>query len=128
MSNTPDKRPTDAELGILRTLWRLGPSSVRQVLHAMSEERQIGYTTVLKLMQIMTDKGILERDASVRPQVFRPARSEGDTQDQMVGDLVDRLFSGSPDRLVMQALSSRPMSAEDRQRIRDLLDRLEDDG
>jgi len=119
------KRPTDAEMAILRVIWEQGPSTVRQVYQRLSAEQDIGYTTVLKFMQIMTEKGLLVRDASVRPQVFKPARSQRQTQRQLLGDLIDRAFSGSPGNLVMQALSTKKSTAEERQRIRELLDKLE---
>jgi predicted transcriptional regulator len=121
------KRPTDAELPILRVLWDLGPSTVREVFHALSKVRETGYTTVLKLMQIMTDKGLLERDSTVRPQVYRPARTQRQVQRQLVGDLADRAFSGSPGTLALQALSSRKTTPEEREQIRQLLDKLEDE-
>lgn len=119
------KRPTDAELAILRVIWEHGPSTVRQVFERMSADQDVGYTTVLKFMQIMTDKGLLDRDTTVRPQVFKVARSERQTQRQLLRDLLDRAFSGSPGNLVLQALSSRKSTPEERRQIRELLDRLE---
>ncbi len=118
-------RPTEAELDILRVLWELGPSTVRQIHDVLNAERDIGYTTVLKLMQIMADKGLVVRDATVRPQVYKAARSEKQTQKQLTGEFLERLFDGSPGKLVMQALSSRRTSAEDLAQTRELLDRLE---
>jgi predicted transcriptional regulator len=123
----PGKRPTDSELEILQVIWSRGPSTVRQVHDALSEAKDIGATTVLKLMQIMTDKGLLHRDESVRPQVFAPARTQRHTQRQMLGDLVDRAFGGSPGSLVLQALSSKKTTPEERERIRRMLDELEED-
>jgi predicted transcriptional regulator len=119
------KRPTDAELEILAVLWERGPSTVRAVHEAISAGRDAGYTTVLKLMQIMTDKGLLTRDASVRPQVYRPARSRRQTQRQLLGHLLDRAFGGSPGSLVLQALSTKKATPEERKKIRELLDELE---
>ena len=121
------KRPTDAELAILRVIWGMGPSTVREVHEQLSNEQDTGYTTVLKLMQIMTEKGLLDRDSSVRPQVFAPARSQRQTQQHLLRDLLDRAFGGSPGDLVLQALSSRKSTAEERREIRELLDRLEED-
>lgn len=121
------KKPTDAELAILRVVWDLGPSTVREVFQALHAEQGTGYTTVLKLMQIMTDKGLLERDASVRPQVFKASRPQRQTQGQLLRDLLDRAFSGSPGNLVLQALSTRKSTPEERQQIRELLDRLEEE-
>ena len=121
------KRPTDAELEILRVLWTRGASTVREVFRELSLGREIGYTTVLKLMQIMTDKGLLRRDENVRPQVYQVTRSKGHTQRQLLRHLLDRAFSGSPGNLVLQALSTKKTTAQERRRIRELLDQLERD-
>jgi predicted transcriptional regulator len=125
MSRRAHKRPTDAELEILRAIWGLGPCTVREVFAELSAKRDTGYTTVLKLMQIMTEKGLLRRDESVRPQVYEPVRSQHQTQRQLIGDLLDRAFSGSPGNLVLQALSAKKTTAEEREQIRTLLDELE---
>jgi predicted transcriptional regulator len=125
MARAERKRPTDAELEILRVLWADGPSTVREVLARLNETRQTGYTTVLKLMQIMTDKGLVVRDTGVRPQVYRAARSQAQTQKLLLGDLLDRAFSGSPGSLVLQALSTKKASPEELAQIRELLDQLE---
>ncbi len=122
------KRPTDAELQILQVLWDEGPSTVRAVCGRLNALREVGYTTVLKLMQIMLEKGLVVRDVGVRPQVYSTRRSRRDTQRQLLGDIVDRAFSGSPGNLVLQALSARKSTAEERRRIRELLDRLEEEG
>ena len=119
------RRPTDAELAILGIIWEHGPSTVREVLHHMSERQPTGYTTVLKLMQIMTEKGLLERDASVRPQIFRAAQPQRQTQQQLLRDLVDRAFSGSPGSLVLQALSTRKSTPDELRQIRELIEKLE---
>lgn len=120
-----DRKPTNAELQILRVVWSRGPSTVREVLHTMQKDRDIGYNTVLKLMQIMTDKKLLDCDKSVRPQVYAARQSQGSTQRQLVNDLVNRAFGGSPGNLILQALSSRKSSAAERERIRQFLDQLE---
>ena len=125
MSRRPHKRPTDAELEILRVIWGRGPSTVREVHAELQARRETGQTTVLKLMQIMTEKGLLTRDESVRPQVYRPARTQRQTQRQLTADLVERAFSGSPGSLVLQALSSKKTTPEERAQIRELLDDLE---
>ncbi len=119
--------PTTAELEILRALWRLGPSTVRDV-HEALRERRVGYTTVLKLLQIMTEKGLVKRDESQRAHVYEARVPQEQTETQLVRDLVDRAFGGSPGRLVMQALSSRKATPEERDRIRQLLDELEGEG
>ncbi len=126
MGRSQKKQPTTAELEILRVLWRRGPSSVREVYNDLRETRSMGYTTVLKLMQIMVEKGSATRDESVRPQIYRSERSERHTQKQMLGDLLDQVFHGSPGKLVLQALSSKGTTAEERAEIRRLLDRLEE--
>lgn len=118
--------PTEAELEILGVIWERGPSTVRQVLHALQERREIGYTTVLKLMQIMDEKKLLTCDKSLRPQVYSAAKSRHATQKQLVRHLLDRAFAGSPGNLILQALSTKKSTAEERRRIRDFLDRLEE--
>lgn len=118
-------RPTDAELAILRALWGRGPSTVREVMEDLSEERPMGYTTVLKFMQIMTDKGLVKRDESRRTHVYRPAASEEQTQSHLVEDLMERAFGGSSQKLVMQALSAKKASAGQIAEIRKMLDDLE---
>jgi predicted transcriptional regulator len=115
-------KPTDAELAILRVLWELGPSTVRQVQEALERERPTGYTTALKLLQIMTEKGLVERDASERSHVYWARASAQQTQRQLVGDLLERAFDGSAARLVMQALATRRASREELDEIRRLLD------
>lgn len=119
--------PTDAELAILRVLWDRGPSTVRDVHEILSDTQGTGYTTILKLMQIMTEKGLVVRDESQRAHVYEPRHSEQRTQRQILSDLVDRAFGGSPAKLVMQALSGRKATAEELNAIRDLLDRIEGD-
>src|ERR1700730_10630353 len=106
MKKFAPSRPTSGELEILRVLWNRGPSTVRGV-HEALRERRVGYTTVLKLLQIMTEKGLVKRDESQRAHVYQARIPQEQTQTQLVGDLVDRAFGGSPGRLVMQALSSR---------------------
>ena len=118
-------RPTNAELAILRVLWRRGPSTVRQVHDVLSAEKPIGYTTILKFMQIMTEKGLLLRDESRRSHVYRPQVSAEQTQQQLVGDLLERAFEGSAQRLVMQALSAKKVTAEELAQIRATLDEIE---
>lgn len=119
-------RPTDAELEILRVLWKAGPSTVRQVHAALAVRREVGYTTVLKTLQIMTEKGLVVRDESQRSHVYKPARREQQMQRQLVSDLLARAFGGAADQLVMQALAAGKVSAEELENIRKLLDELED--
>ena len=123
-------RPTDLELAILYVLWQRGPGTVREILNDFNASRgaEAGYTTVLKMLQIMTDKGLTERDDSQRPQVYRARLSQAETQKQLVGDLLDRAFGGSAKQLVMQALASRAASDKDLNEVERLLDRLEGGG
>ena len=123
--NTP--RPTDAELAILNVLWERGPSTVREVHDAISQTHDSGYTTILKLMQIMTDKGLVVRDESQRAHVYASLLGEQKTQRQLLGDLIDRAFGGSPAKLVMQALSASKASAAELSAIRQLLDQMEEE-
>src|SRR5262245_6581438 len=118
-------RPTDAELAILRVLWQRGPCTVRQVHEALSAERPGGYTTALKLMQIMTDKGLLARDEGRRTHIYRPRVSAEETQRTLVRDLLDRAFAGAADQLVMRVLSAKKVSPDELARIRELLDEAE---
>lgn len=115
-------RPTDAELAILRVLWERGPSTVRQVHEVLSRERPAAYTTALKLLQIMTDKGLVSRDERDRSHVYHARLTEAQTQRQLVRDLLDRAFGGSAAKLVMQALAARRASAEELVEIRRLID------
>ena len=117
--------PTDAELGILQVLWRRGPSTVREVMEEVEQERAVGYTTVLKLLQIMHEKGLVERDESERSHRYSPAVAEQATERRLVGDLIDRGFSGSTGRLVLRALSARQASQEELAEIRELIDELD---
>ena len=125
MTNPP--RPTDAELAILRVLWRRGPSTVKQIHEELSSRSSSVYTTTLKLLQIMTEKGLVTRDESSRAHIYVARYAEEATQSQLVGDLLDRAFEGSAGRLVIRALSARPASAEELDEIRRLLDRLENE-
>ena len=120
--NTQAPRPTDAELAILRVLWERGPSTVRQVHAVLSKERPAAYTTSLKLLQIMTDKGLVRRDETDRTHIYSPRLTEEQTQRQLVRDLLDRAFGGSSTKLVMQALNTRRASAEDLTEIRKLIE------
>src|SRR2546423_1034553 len=118
-------RPTKTELTILRVLWSAGPKSVRDIQNALNETKATGYTTVLKLLQIMTEKGLVERDETVRPQIYRARYSEEKTQRQLLGDLIQRAYGGSVKALVMHALATKRSSAKEIQAIEKLLDRLE---
>jgi len=118
----PAPRPTDAELAILRVLWQLGPSTVRQVHEVLSRERPTAYTTALKLLQIMIEKGLVRRDETDRTHVYQARLSEERTQRQLVRDLLERAFGGSASKLVMQALNAKRATPEELVEIRKLID------
>jgi predicted transcriptional regulator len=115
-------RPTDSELAILTILWERGPSTVRQVHEALAGTRDTGYTTTLKLMQIMADKGLVTRNESARTHVYAAMASEEQTQRQLVKDLVDRAFGGSAAALVLQALNAEGATPAELREIRKLID------
>ena len=115
------RKPTDAELAILRVLWSRGPRTVREVAEAMG--RESAYTTILKLLQIMTEKGLVVRDERARTHVYEAAGSEAQTQKQLVTDLLDRVFDGSAAKLVLQALSAGKATPAELAEIRKLLDK-----
>jgi predicted transcriptional regulator len=121
--NPGTPRPTDAELAILRVLWERGPSTVRQVHEALrTGERQTAYTTALKLLQIMTEKGLVRRDETDRTHIYQARLSEEQTQRQLVRDLLERAFGGSSTKLVMQALNAKRATPEELAEIRTLIE------
>jgi BlaI family penicillinase repressor len=117
--------PTKGELAILRVLWEGGPRSVRDVQGVLNASRPTGYTTVLKLLQIMTEKRLVERDETQRPQIYRARYSQTQTQRQLVSDLLQRAFGGSVKALVLQALATKKSTPEELQAMEKLLDRFE---
>jgi BlaI family transcriptional regulator, penicillinase repressor len=121
-------RPTEAELNILQVLWQSGPRSVRAIQQMLNKTKPTGYTTVLKMLQIMTEKGLVDRDETVRPQIYRARYSQENTQRRMLGDLVQRAFGGSVKALVLQALATKKSSPEELEAIEKLLDRMEGRG
>ena len=121
MASATPPRPTDGELAILRVLWSKGPSTVRQVHGVLALARELGYTTVLKLLQIMTEKGLTTRESLGQQHVYTARRTEQDTQRQLVKDLLDRAFDGSAPQLVMQALASTAATPEELREIRRLI-------
>ena len=128
MTRPETPKPSEVELAILQVLWDRGPSTVREVHEHVGKARNTGYTTVLKLMQIMAAKGMVERDESRRSHVYRARMERDRTLRRLVADLMDRVFQGSGRDLVMQALSARRASPEDLAEIRSFLDRLETKG
>jgi BlaI family transcriptional regulator, penicillinase repressor len=119
------KQPTEAELTILQVLWRRGPCTVREVHEVLNQEKQSAYTTTLKFLQIMTEKGLVQRDESQRTHIYRARISEEKTQGHLVDDLLQRVFGGSAQKLVMRALASKKTTPEELAEIRRLLDELE---
>jgi predicted transcriptional regulator len=115
-------RPTRSELEILRVLWEQGPVTVRQVHDRLNGVRSTGYTTVLKLMQIMAVKGLVRRDESARAHLYRAALEQSETRGRLVDELVDKVFGGSVGRLVLEALSRQPATAAERAEIRRMLE------
>lgn len=118
-------KPTDSELNILKILWEKGPLTVREVHEALNNTRQTGYTTTLKLMQIMIEKKLVKRDKSQRAHIYEAQIQQQDTQQHLVKNLLDQVFSGSTTSLVMQALSTKKASAEEIEQIRKMLDDYE---
>jgi predicted transcriptional regulator len=124
-SKSDPPRPTQAELEILRVLWQRGPSSVREVQQTLTEARETGYTTVLKLLQIMSRKGLVARDEKERTHVYRAALAQEQTQRQLVTDLLERAFNGSASQLILQALAARRASPDEMDEIRRMLDQAQ---
>ena len=118
-------RPTDAELAILRVLWERGPSTVRDVWEQLEGARPVGYTTVLKLMQIMAAKGLVSRDQRRQTHIYSARKNEEQTQRQLLRDLLERAFGGSAQKLVLRALDSKKVSRDELAAIRSFLDQLE---
>ena len=121
----PDQRPTDRELEILGVLWRRGQATVREVHDELAAEHATGYTTTLKLMQLMREKGLVVRDATPRPHIYRAAEVPSKTQRRVLGRLIDRVFAGSTSALVLQALDAGAVSAAEIAEIRRLIDDYE---
>jgi BlaI family penicillinase repressor len=115
-------RPTDAELEILSVLWSIGPATVREVYEVVSRRRPAQYSTVLKFMQIMAEKGLVRRDEEQRAHIYKPARPREWTRQQLAGDLLERAFSGSAKALLVGALAARKASKQELAEIRKLLD------
>ncbi|HQU59845.1 MAG TPA: BlaI/MecI/CopY family transcriptional regulator [Saprospiraceae bacterium] len=125
MSQNQTPRPTESELEILQILWEYGPSSVRFVNDKLNEEREVGYTTTLKLMQIMADKGLARRNTESRTHIYEAAAGEADTQQRLLNRFLDRAFKGSAMKMVMQALGNHKTSPEELDEIKALIRRIE---
>ncbi|QNI33337.1 BlaI/MecI/CopY family transcriptional regulator [Alloacidobacterium dinghuense] len=115
-------KPTEAELELLRVLWEKGPATVRELHDAVNLQRTVVYTSVLKILQIMTEKGLVEREESAKAHIYRAAASQEETQNQLLRDLSERLFSGSATQLAMHALAMQPTSDEELEEIRNLIE------
>jgi predicted transcriptional regulator len=120
--NHPLPRPTEGELELLRILWDRGPSTVRDLHQEINAKRALGYTSVLKLLQIMTEKGLVEREESGKAHIYHPAASQNETQDQLVRDISQRLFAGSAAQLAMHALALEPVNDQELEALRNLID------
>ena len=129
MARKASPQPTDVELAILRVLWARGPSTVREVHDVLAEapERETGYSTTLKMMQVMLEKGLLTRDESRRPQVYAPSQPEEQTQRQILRDVLRKVFGGSARKLVMRAVESEKISPKALAELRKLLKQMEGD-
>lgn len=119
-------KPTESELQILQILWDQGPSSVRVVNDALNEKRETGYTTTLKIMQIMADKGLVDRDTSSRTHIYTAAPQQQETQSFLLGEFLKSTFRGSAKKLVLQALGNHKTTKEELQEIKSLIEKLED--
>jgi predicted transcriptional regulator len=127
MARPPASQPTDVELQILQVLWDHGASTVRFIHDWLSETRETTYATTVKMLVIMFEKGLVTRDDSVRPQLYRAAATRKSTQKQMLNEFIQKVYDGSAASIVLQALSSKKASKEDMTKIRELLDELEED-
>jgi len=125
MSNEQPQKPTASELEILRVLWERGPSTVRGVHEALREKKDLGYTTVLKLLQIMTAKGSVRRNEDQRAHVYEACQPATETKRQLVGDVLQRVFQGSASELMIHALEGRRTSKKELEELRRLLDEYE---
>ncbi|HEY6264729.1 MAG TPA: BlaI/MecI/CopY family transcriptional regulator [Candidatus Acidoferrum sp.] len=125
MAHEPLQKPTASELEILRVLWTRGPSTVREVYEALSEQKSLGYTTVLKLLQIMTTKGTVRRNEDQRAHVYEACQPAAKTKRQLVDDVLQRVFEGSASELMIHALEGRPTSKKELEELRRLLDEYE---
>jgi predicted transcriptional regulator len=128
MARPASTQPTEVELQILRILWELGPSSSREIHLRLAEEKDTNYSTTVKMLSVMLEKGLVKRDETVRPQIYRPAMSQEKAQQRMLNDLIRKVYEGSAKSLVMQALSSSRASQEDLDEIRRLIDELKQQG
>jgi len=128
MPRPASSQPTEGELEILRVLWESGPSTAREIHNRLSETKDTNYSTTVKMLTLMLKKGLVDRNRTARPQVFRAAETQRKTQRQMLSHLIDKVYDGSAASLVLQALSSQEASPEDLAEIRELIEELEGGG
>lgn len=126
MARAASQQPTEVELQILRILWTHGPSIARQIHDSLQQFKQTTYSTTVKMLSVMLEKGLLKRDDDVRPQVYRAAAPQQRTQKRMLGELIDKVYDGSAAKLMLHALSSEKTTGEELAEIRRLLDSLEE--
>jgi len=117
--------PTESELEILQVLWQLGPSSVRKVNEILNERREVGYTTTLKIMQIMTEKALVTRNTESRTHIYLPAVKEQDTQKSLLKSFIDKTYRGSAMNLVLQALGNQDATEKELQELKQMIDEIE---
>ena len=125
MARSRSSQPTEVELQILRILWELGPAPVREIHARLTQTKDTNYSTTVKMLAVMRDKGLVTRDEKARPHVYRTAESQDDTQRSVLAAVIEKLYDGSAKSLVLQALSSQKTSKEDRAEIRRLINELE---
>ena len=127
MARSASSQPTEVELQILRILWQSGGATAREVHNALAaaEAKETNYSTTVKMLAVMLEKGLVKRDESASPQIFRAATSQKTTQRRMLGDLIDKVYDGSAMSLVLQALSSRKATSDELTEVRRMLDELE---
>lgn len=128
MANNKTTKPTESELEILAILWEKGPATVRDIHEVLEQSKDAGYTTTLKLMQIMHEKGLVDRDTSSKTHVYKALISQKDTQQQLLSKMIDTVFNGSASQLVMQALGNRHSSAAELDAIKEYLEQMEKKG
>ncbi len=121
MPKKPLPQPTDVELEILNVLWDHGPNTVREIHHVLAEKKETGYSTTLKMVQVMRDKGLLKRDTSVRPQVYRPTLKREETQVALLDDLAGKAFAGSAQKLVLSLLSAERLTPDELKELRRII-------
>ena len=127
MARNASTQPTDVELQILRILWDSGPGIVRDIHARLNAEKGTAYSTTVKMLSVMLEKGLVTRDESIRPQVYRAAQTQQRTQKSMLSDLLHKVYDGSAKNLMLHALSTKKATKEELEEIRRLIDQMEDE-